>query len=50
MLIVEVNRTPVKNTNDFQEAVEKAAKKGKVLLLINDGRYYHLVVLTLSRK
>jgi len=50
MLIEEVNRTPVKNTNDFREAIEKAAEKGKVLLLINDGRYNRLVILTLSKK
>ena len=47
MLIMEINRKPVKNTKDFDAAIEKAAKKGKVLLLINDGRYDHLVVLRL---
>ena len=50
MLIMEVNRKSVKNTKDFDEAIEKAAKAGKVLLLINDGRYRQLVVLKLSKE
>ncbi|MBA7656724.1 Periplasmic pH-dependent serine endoprotease DegQ [subsurface metagenome] len=50
MLIIEVDREPIKNTKEFNEAVEKAAKAGTVMLLINDGRYYHLVVLKLPKK
>ena len=50
MLIVEVNREPVKNTKEFNEAIGKAAEAGTVMLLINDGRYYHLVVLKLPKK
>jgi serine protease Do len=50
MLIMEVDQEPVNNTKEFNEAVEKAAKTGKVLLLINDGRYHHLVVLKLSKE
>jgi len=50
MLIMEVNRQPVKNTKEFYKAIEKATEKAKILLLINDGRYYHLVVLKLSNE
>ncbi len=50
MLIMEVNRKPVKNTKDFYKAVEKASEEAKILLLINDGRYYHLVVLKLPKE
>ncbi len=49
-LIREVNRTPVKNTKDFSEAVEMAGKQGAVLLRIYNGRYHRLVVLTLPQK
>ncbi|MDD5326727.1 MAG: DegQ family serine endoprotease [Phycisphaerae bacterium] len=49
MLIMEVNRETVKNTKDFDSALEKASEAGKVLLLINDGRYRTLVVLKLSK-
>jgi len=49
-LIREVNRTPVKNTKDFNEAMETASKEGAVLLRIYNGRYYRLVVLTLPKK
>ena len=38
MLIVEVNLKPVKNTGEFNEAIEKAQKKGNVMLLVVDGR------------
>ena len=50
MLIIEVDREPIKNTKEFNEAVEKAARAGTVMLLINDGRYYHLVVLKLPKE
>jgi serine protease Do len=50
MLIMEVNRRPVKNTNDFNDAIEKASEEGKVLLLIDDGRYRQLVVLKLPKE
>jgi serine protease Do len=50
MLIMEVDRKPVKTTKDFNEAIEQAAKEGrKVLLLVNDGRYEHLLVLKLPK-
>jgi serine protease Do len=43
MLIMEVNRKPVKNTKDFDEAIEQAVKEGSVVFLINNGnngQYY----------
>ena len=50
MLIMEVNRRPVKNTKQFNDAMVDAAKKGKALLLVNDGQYRGLVVLNLPRE
>jgi len=50
MLITEVDRKTVRNTKDFNEAIEKATEAGKVLLLINDGRYHSLVVLKLTKE
>ncbi|HIJ52302.1 MAG TPA: Do family serine endopeptidase [Planctomycetes bacterium] len=47
MLIMEVNREPVKNSKDFDEAIEKAKKEGSALLLVNDGSYTKVVVLKL---
>lgn len=49
VLIMEVNRDPVKNTGDFYEAIDKAAEKGTVLLLVHDGRATFLVGLTLPK-
>jgi serine protease Do len=48
MLIMEVNREPVKNTKEFDEAIKKAGKDGSVLLLVNDGRYTRFIVLKLD--
>jgi len=50
MLILEVNREPIKDTKEFYEAVEKSTKKGTVLLLISDGRSTFLVPLRLAKK
>jgi len=50
MLIMEVDQKPVRNTKDFDQAIEKASEAGKVLLLINDGRYRTLVVLKLPKE
>jgi serine protease Do len=50
MLIMEVDRKPVRNTKDFDQAMEKASEAGKVLFLINDGRYRTLVVLKLPKE
>jgi len=49
-LIIEVDREPVKNVRQFEEAVQKAAEKGRILLLINTGRYNRLIVLKLPEK
>jgi len=46
-LIKEVNRTEVKNTKEFNEAVEKSKDKGSVLLLVRRQRYTFYVLLTL---
>jgi serine protease Do len=48
MLIMEVNREPVKNTKEFDDAIKKATKDGSVLLLVNDGRYTSFIVLKLD--
>ena len=48
MLIMEVNREPVKNIREFEEAIKKAKKEGSALLLVNDGRYTRFVVLKLA--
>jgi serine protease Do len=50
MLIMEVDREPVKNTKEFDEAIEKAGKEGSVLLLINDGTHTRFIVLKLPNK
>jgi serine protease Do len=47
-LILQVNRRPVKNTGDFNRAVEQGGKKGVVLLLVKDKHYTRLVVLQLK--
>ncbi len=48
MLIMEVNREPVKNTSEFDEAIQKVKKDESVLLLVNDGRYTRFIVLKLG--
>jgi serine protease Do len=50
MLIMEVNREPVKNTKEFDEAISKAQKDASVLLLVNDGRYTRFIVLKMDDK
>jgi serine protease Do len=49
-LIMEVDRKPVKNTKEFGEAIEGAAKNGTILLLIRDEGYTRFVVITLPQK
>jgi len=49
MIIVEVNLTPVKNTREFDEAIEKAKEKGRVLLLVSDGRRRRFIELKLPK-
>ncbi len=50
MLIMEVNQEPVKNTKEFDEAIKKAKKDGRVLLLVNNGRSTNFIVLKLDDK
>ena len=50
MVILEVNREPIKDTKEFYQAVEKSTKKGTILLLIGDGRSTFLVPLRLAKK
>ncbi|MHC4574738.1 MAG: Do family serine endopeptidase [Planctomycetota bacterium] len=50
MLIMEVDRKAVKNTKDFNRAVEEAAEKGRLLILVSDGTYSQLVVLRIPKE
>ncbi|MHC4345002.1 MAG: hypothetical protein ACYSUP_09990 [Planctomycetota bacterium] len=50
MLILEVDQQAIKNTKDFDKAMDKAAEKGRALLLITDGRFSYLVVLKLTEE
>ena len=45
MLIMEVDRKPVSDKEEFEQAVEKAAENGNVLLLVHDGTYSRLIIL-----
>lgn len=45
MLIKEVNRKSVKNTQEFEEALKAGGDKKAVLLLVFDGRVAHYVAL-----
>ena len=42
-VILEVNRKPVSNTEEFKRAVAQTPEKGAVLLLIKDGQYSRYV-------
>ena len=50
VLIKEVNREAVKNTKQFNEAIAKARKKGRALLLVKRDRFQYFVLLPLSGK
>jgi serine protease Do len=50
MLIMEVDRKPVKNTDEFEKAVENALESGRILLLVNDGKFRQLVVLKIPKE
>jgi serine protease Do len=50
MLILEVDQQPIKNTKDFDKAMDKAAERGQALLLITDGRFSYLAVLKLTEE
>ncbi|MEN6576826.1 MAG: Do family serine endopeptidase [Phycisphaerales bacterium] len=49
-LIMEVNRQPVRNIRQWNEALAKAAEKGKVLLRIRDEDGTRLVLIPLSEE
>ena len=49
-LIIEVDRKPIKNTKDFNEAIENAREEGQTLLLVRNKRYTRFVVLRLPKK
>ncbi|MHC4634636.1 MAG: DegQ family serine endoprotease [Planctomycetota bacterium] len=49
VLIMEVNRQPVKNVKQFSKALKNAKKARSVLLLIDNGRYNVLLTLPLSK-
>ena len=50
MLIMEVNRTQVSNTKEFNKEIKKADKEGAVMLLIKDRYGTRFVVLILPGK
>jgi len=47
-LILSVNRRPVSNTKEFNEALTEAGKQGRVLLRIKNKRYSWFVLLRLG--
>jgi serine protease Do len=47
-LILEVNRKPIKNTNEFLKALDNSKKTRKVLLLVRDQRCSRYVMLQLQ--
>jgi serine protease Do len=49
-LITEVNRTTVRNLRQWNDAVKKAAEKGKILLRIHGELGTRLVLITLDEK
>jgi len=50
MLIKEVNLQKVKNTKQFDEAIEKARKKGSAMLLVKRNRWISFIWIPLSEK
>ena len=50
MLIMEVDKKNVSNTDDFEKAIEKAIESGRIMLLVNDGKYRQLVVLKIPKE
>jgi serine protease Do len=49
-LITEVNRETVRNVRQWNEAIEKAAEKGKILLRVQNEGGTRLVLITLDKK
>jgi len=50
VLIREINRLQIKNTREFNEAIEKAREKGSALLLVQQDRSTFLALLRLSKE
>ncbi len=50
MLITEVNREPVRNVKQFNEAIAKAKAKGKVLLRVRTEEWARLILIPLPQK
>ncbi len=50
ILIMEVNGEQVPDTKEFNKAVKKAAKKGVVRLLTNNGRFNQFIAIILPEK
>lgn len=49
-LITEVNRNPVRNVKEFNEAIEKGAAEGRVLLRVRDEEWTRLLMLRVPKK
>lgn len=50
LLIQEVSRKQVLNIKEFNEAIEEAGEERSVLLLVSNGRYSQLILLSLPEK
>jgi serine protease Do len=50
MLIVEVNRQPVRNVRQFREALANAKKEGKALLRARSEDWMRLVLIPLDEQ
>ncbi len=49
-LITEVNRKPVRNVKEFNEAIDNAAADGRALLRVRDEDWTRLLMLRLPKK
>jgi len=49
-VIMEVDRDVVRNVKEFNEAIQKAQKKGKALLRIRSEGYTRFIILPLSEE
>jgi len=47
-LIMEVNRKPIENVKEFNEAIEKSKSDGTALLRVRDEEWTRLLMLRLS--
>lgn len=47
LLILEVNKEPVSNPEEFRKAVQESAESGRVLLLVTNGQARQFVILTI---